>query len=390
MTPGALFIHELTKAIETHSDKKVTPDVKAARNYQSVTAKAANSDNFPSFSLAAWRESNRDTAVREKLAQSLTSTCHHSGFFLLKNHGIDPDLISKVFELSQRCFELPRKQREQMHKKHSRHFRGWESEGSEYTNGRPDIREQIDLWSEHPARSQNVEPHYLRLLGPNQWPSQTELADFRPTLERWFSELGGVADELMQVLSSGLGLPENYFDKAFGNERMSLTKLIRYPKTPAGAFGVNAHHDAGFLTLLSPGTTPGLQIEQADGSWLEVPVVKNSLVVNLGEILQSMTGNYLLATPHRVVTNQPRQSAAYFHGPSLDMPLEPIALDAKFAAAVADSPRHKNAGFMARKEETEAGTGDMQSLHRPAVYGEQIWNYFSRSYPDIVEKHYPQ
>ena len=103
-----------------------------------------------------------------------------------------------------------------------------------------------------------------------------------------------------------------------------------------------------------------------------------------------MTGNYLLATPHRVVAAHPRQSAAYFHGPSLDMPLSPIKLDDRFVTAVANSRRHANAGFMARKEETESGTGDMQSTYQPGVYGEQIWNYFARSYPDIVEKHYPE
>lgn len=114
-----------------------------------------------------------------------------------------------------------------------------------------------------------------------------------------------------------------------------------------------------------------------------------TLVVNLGEILQSITGNYLLATPHRVVTTEPRQSAAYFHGPSLDMELAPIELAARFSAAVANSPRHQNTGFMARAEETAAGIGDMRSDHKPAVYGEQLWNYFCRSYPDNVAAHYP-
>jgi len=347
------------------------------------------SDELPSFSLADWRASENSAATQQQLAQSLTDVCHHTGFFLLKDHGVSAELIDKVFKLSKRCFDLPLEKRNAMHKKHSRHFRGWESEGSEYTNGRPDIREQIDLWSEHPARDSNVEPHYLRLLGPNQWPQEPELEAFKPTLERWFTDLGAVADELMQILSMGLGLAPDYFDKAFGEERMSLTKLIRYPETPPGGFGVNAHHDAGFLTLLSPGTTPGLQIERADGSWLDVPLVENALVVNLGEILQSMTGNYLLATPHRVVTTQPRQSAAYFHGPSLEMPLHAIELAERFTQAVAASPRHRGAGFMARKEETDAGTADMQSSHQPDVYGEQIWNYFSRSYPDIVQRHYP-
>ena len=43
---------------------------------------------------------------------------------------------------------------------------------------------------------------------------------------------------------------------------------------------------------------------------------------------------------------------------------------------------------MARKEETDAGVGDMASYYRPATYGEQLWNYFARSYPEIVAHHY--
>ena len=39
--------------------------------------------------------------------------------------------------------------------------------------------------------------------------------------------------------------------------------------------------------------------------------------------------------------------------------------------------------------ETEAGVTDMASGHRPDTYGEQLWNYFARSYPDLMERHYP-
>ena len=43
---------------------------------------------------------------------------------------------------------------------------------------------------------------------------------------------------------------------------------------------------------------------------------------------------------------------------------------------------------MAKKEETEAGVGDMESDHVAHTYGEMLWNYFSRAYPDIVARHY--
>lgn len=344
---------------------------------------------LPGFDLGQWRDSKDNAATRKQLADNLCLACHEVGFFLLSNHGIEQSLIDEVFGVSKTFFDLPREDRQSIDKRKSRHFRGWEAQGSEYTNGRPDIREQIDLWSEHSARAKDALPAYLRLLGPNQWPSDELVPGFETALKTWFHQMGQAADELMSALAIGLGLAPDYFDCAFGTERMALTKLIRYPATPTGEFGVNAHHDAAFLTLLSPGTTPGLQIEMADGSWQDVPIVSGTLVVNLGEILQSITGNYLLATPHRVVTTEPRQSAAYFHGPSLDMELAPIELDRRFAKAVANSPRHRTTGFMARADETAAGIGDMRSSHRPAVYGEQLWNYFCRSYPDNVAAHYP-
>ena len=34
------------------------------------------------------------------------------------------------------------------------------------------------------------------------------------------------------------------------------------------------------------------------------------------------------------------------------------------------------------------GVADMASDHHPATYGDQLWNYFARSYPANVEAHY--
>jgi hypothetical protein len=44
---------------------------------------------------------------------------------------------------------------------------------------------------------------------------------------------------------------------------------------------------------------------------------------------------------------------------------------------------------MAQRDETEVGVGDMSSPHHPDVYGEQLWNYFARSYPENMQRHYP-
>jgi hypothetical protein len=68
--------------------------------------------------------------------------------------------------------------------------------------------------------------------------------------------------------------------------------------------------------------------------------------------------------------------------------LEPLPLGAEYADAVAASPRHAEAGFMAKRHELLAGQGGTTSTSAD-VYGQQLWNYYLRSYPANVRAHYP-
>jgi hypothetical protein len=43
---------------------------------------------------------------------------------------------------------------------------------------------------------------------------------------------------------------------------------------------------------------------------------------------------------------------------------------------------------MARRDELLAGTAGTTS-RSPDTYGQQLWNYFTRSYPDLVRRHHP-
>ncbi|MCB0985508.1 MAG: hypothetical protein KDB06_12740, partial [Ilumatobacter sp.] len=58
------------------------------------------------------------------------------------------------------------------------------------------------------------------------------------------------------------------------------------------------------------------------------------------------------------------------------------------ADAVAASPRHRAAGFMAKRNELLDGADGIDSASAP-VFGEQMWNYYVRSYPEVVEAHFP-
>jgi isopenicillin N synthase-like dioxygenase len=327
-------------------------------------------------------------AEQQSLADELTAVYHDIGFAVLVNHGLPAGYLDRVFAMMADFFALSGDEKLLIDKRESRHFRGWEAVGTEFTNNRPDIREQIDIWSELPALADDVQPEYLRLLGPNQWMPDEVLGGQRELTLDWFQRLGTLADEVLRLFAMGLGLAPDHFRAAFGDDSMSLTKFISYPPTPEGAAGVNAHHDTGFVTLLAAGSTPGLQVLDPTGDWIDVPTVPDSFVLNIGEMLQAITGNYLVATGHRVITSAPRMSAAYFHGPSLGTTLAPMDLDQRFVDAVAASERHRSAGYMATKEQTAAGVGDMASDVHTDTYGAQLWNYFSRSYPEMMQRHY--
>lgn len=338
---------------------------------------------IPVVSLREWTDPGTD---RTAFAERLCTICHEVGFFRLVDHGVDHTFIDDYFAALQAFFALPEAAKATIDKAQSPWLRGWERVGAELTDNRVDYREQIDIWTELDPHPAGTEPEYLRLEGPNQWPSEEIAPGFRALVERFQEEMAAIADHLMAAMSTGLGLGADYLEHRFGTRRVSLVKLIHYPPTPSDGAGVNAHHDAGFVTLLWQHGVGGLQAEAADGTWIDVPVVPGEIVVNLGEMLQSMTGNYFVATNHRVVTSAERYSSAYFHGPELTTSLEPLPLAAHFTEAVARSERHRSAGFMARRDELLAGQRGTPSA--PAsTYGQQLWNYFGRSYPELVQRH---
>ena len=339
---------------------------------------------IPVVSLDSLRNASDPAAA----AAHLVSLCHEVGFFTLVDHGLDTDFTDRYFGAMEDFFALPESAKALIDKRQSPHFRGWERVGAELTDNKVDYREQLDVSSENPAYPDDALPPYLRLDGPNQWLPEDVLPGFHDLVLEFFARMGAIADELMELLAVGLELPRSTFHDLFGERPLSFAKLISYPATPPGEAGVNEHHDAGFLTLLLQHRVSGLQALNQRGEWIDVPPTPGAIVVNLGEMLQSMTGNYLVATTHRVIAHEPRFSSAYFHGPDLRASLAPLTLNPRFAEAVEASPHHRQAGFMAKRDELLTGKPVTTGQSAP-VFGEQMWNYYVRSYPEVVALHYP-
>ena len=74
----------------------------------------------------------------------------------------------------------------------------------------------------------------------------------------------------MTMLSLGLGLVPT-ISADFSATADVACQADQLPAHPGGEAGVNAHHDAGFLTILLQHEVGGLQVENASGEWIDVP-----------------------------------------------------------------------------------------------------------------------
>lgn len=353
---------------------------------QRAMSVGSGAPSLPVVDLQRWRHGTDED--RAAFAEEVRDICHDVGFFYLVGHAVSAEFLRSYFDGLKAFFALDPSIKESIDKHKSPYFRGWERVGAELTNNRPDIREQLDLSTEYPPASLDAVPAYLRLSGPNQWLPEDVLPGFRGLVDEFLRVMNALAVELMEVFAVGLGLPNGRFVELFGERPHSLAKLIRYPKTPDGQAGVNEHNDAGFLTLLLQHGVSGLQALAPTGEWVNVEPRPDAIVVNLGEMLQEITGNYFVAATHRVIADAERYSTAYFHGPDLSTPLDRLPLAATFTDAVEASERHRTAGFMAKRDELLSGAHGTVSTGA-GIYGQQLWNYYLRSYPDNVRVHHP-
>ncbi len=326
---------------------------------------------------------------KKALARTIGDICHSVGFFYVVNHSIPAAVCQRYLSMTKRFFALPESIKASLDKANSPHYRGWERLGSELTNNQVDYREQLDLGVDK-APVPNPDPYYLRLIGPNQWPNEADLPGFRSVVEDFFDRLSSLAKHLLQLMSLSLDLPENSLQAAFGDEPSPYLKLIQYPPGKPGLQGVGRHKDSGFLTLLLQDDVAGLEARSMRGDWIAIPPLEGSLVVNIGELLQVMTSNYFVATPHRVINSatRTRYSSAFFYSPDLNTRLQPLPLSTVYLDKVKNSPSHRGAGLMASREEMAKGIDGMASDQIPDIFGYKYWQRWTRSYPQIAEKYH--
>ena len=105
-------------------------------------------------------------------------------------------------------------------------------------------------------------------------------------------------------------------------------RMLKYPawdgEIKEGQVRGGAHTDYGSITLLYRfDDISALQVyDKKDDVWVTVPIVENSIVVNVADMFARWSNDILKSTPHRVVNvdmDRPRYSMPYFVDPGRDV-----------------------------------------------------------------------
>ena len=265
---------------------------------------------------------------RQAVGRAIDEACRQHGFFLVTGHGIDSGSTTQLIELARGFFGLDAAEKEAVAMRHGgRAWRGWFPLGGELTSGVPDNKEGYYFGAELPPEDPRVRQG-LPLHGPNLFPSRPkELREaVLGTMER-FSTLG---QQVMGGVALGLGLDQGWFARELTADPVVLFRIFHYPPGVAVApdrWGVAEHTDYGLLTMLLQDDTGGLEVRGPQG-WRSLPAEPGTLVCNIGDMLERMTGGRYRSTPHRVRSPSARGriSCPFFFDPGWDAQVRPLPL----------------------------------------------------------------
>ena len=155
-----------------------------------------------------------------------------------------------------------------------------------------------------------------QLVSPNAWPEEDGDADeeggWRRTLEAYIDECLGLTDTLHTALSTAMGRPPDFLGRlARGGEDISLMRLFHYfspdafPHIAPGVprTGSSPHTDWHLVTIVLQDETGGLQVRRPRPpfDWIDVPPVKDELIVILGDYMSVLSEGRFVSPVHRVL-----------------------------------------------------------------------------------------
>ncbi|MDZ3798636.1 MAG: 2-oxoglutarate and iron-dependent oxygenase domain-containing protein [Xanthomonadales bacterium] len=258
------------------------------------------------------------------------------GFAGIRNHGIPQAGIDAAYGAFKRFFALPEETKKKYHVPGGGGARGYTPFGVETAKDSKhfDLKEFWHVGREIPDGSK-----YRDAMPPNLWPE--EVPGFREYGYGLYQALDALGSQVLSALALHIGLDERWFaDKTdYGN---SILRPIHYPPITADDIPnvrAGAHEDINLITLLVGASAAGLEVLSKQGQWVPFTSDADTIVVNIGDMLQRLTNHVYPSTTHRVVNppgelaRQPRYSVPFFLHPNPD-----FMIDVLPSCVTADNP----------------------------------------------------
>ena len=227
-----------------------------------------------------------------------------TGFAVVSDHGIPQPLIDRALAATHALFALPAAAKSAYVIPGGGGQRGMTAFGIEAAKGadRSDLKE---FW--HVGRDLAAGHRFADIMPPNIWPA--EVSDFRAAVSALYTALDIAGTRMLRAIAVHLGLAPDFFDGPVSDGN-SILRLLHYPPVAPGADAIRAgaHEDINVITLLLGAEEAGLQLLTRDGEWRDIAAPPGSLVCNIGDMLQRLTGGRLPSTTHRVVNPAPERA----------------------------------------------------------------------------------
>ncbi|KIY52436.1 Clavaminate synthase-like protein [Fistulina hepatica ATCC 64428] len=294
-------------------------------------------ESIPVIDLTDVRSS--DEAVLRRIAQNIKNACMESGFFYVKNHGIQDATLRGVVKAMEEFFALPLELKLAIENVKNPSFKGYSPlySGHNDPNNKGDFQEGFEFGWEPlqghdstatiPAVSEDEE-YSKHDLSANAWP--VELPQFRVAALKYYHAALELGKLLFPLFALALGLPKGFFEDKTRHSA-ALMRLLYYPPqagpTDEVVMGIGQHTDWECFTILwqQPGIQ-ALQVLNSEGQWIDAPAIEGTLVINLGDQFARWTNDIFKSTVHRAANRSrvQRYAIPLFFGTDYNVRLEPI------------------------------------------------------------------